>query len=190
MQKLLLKYKYEIYSVVSYICGLIIGIVLYINCLDKFKNLFQNIFIINNISFQQAFIKTIIQYSLLFLLIVIFSYSIVGEYVLNIIPLLLGIELALKLSFYYSHYSMKGIGYSLLIIIPEASIFVLVIILSICKGITLSKGINNVLYKENATIEINLKSHFKAFILYFALLISLSLINSTLVYLLSSLITL
>ena len=111
----------------------------------------------------------------------------IGFPVINIIPLVCGVELSLKLSFIYSLYSVKGIGYSVLMIIPEATAFLVLLFYTIKDSKDLSRSLFNI-SKNNLESEIDLKQYLKKFMLYCIGIISISILNSIMMYLFNSII--
>jgi hypothetical protein len=100
-----------------------------------------------------------------------------------------GFVISLKTAFYYVNYSVKGIGYSLLIIIPECSALIVILLYTIKTSSKLSKNIYNLTAKKSdMTEEINLKSYLKSFLLYGLIVTIISLANALAIYLLSSII--
>ena len=77
-----------------------------------------------------------------------------------------GFEIAVKLSYYYTLYNIKGLGYSLLLNAPEISAFMLIIIFTVNQAGELSKKIfRSTFMKEQS--EINNASHYlKIFCIY------------------------
>lgn len=190
INELIINYKFDILNLNFYTFGLLIGVIIYSNTKDKFNEVFNSIFILQSVDFKNYLIHYLIIYISIYLLIVLFSYSFIGNIVLYFAPVLIGIELAIRLSYYYSGFSIKGVGYSLLLIIPEAALFLVTVMLATSKGIILSKTVTKSYKKAGISLEINLKSYLLSFLKYLFLLIIICLINSGLYCALSSLITL
>ena len=123
-------------SYIVYICvyfaGLIIGSLLYKNIYTRINNeLFEDVFNYQADDFLETFFSKLSIYLSVYLITVLIGLCVIGYPIVCSVPFLCGIEIALKLSYFYNLYNFKGFGYSLLIIIPEASMFILVLIYAI-----------------------------------------------------------
>jgi stage II sporulation protein M len=179
--------KEYIYPILFYLAGLIIGSIFYsnINLNDVFSALFQ----LNSENFLSLFINRFSIYISIFALTVLLGMCLIGFPFINLVPLFCGIEIGIKISYYYVTYSVKGIGYSLLMIIPESAIFLAVLVFTIKSSNELSKSIYDATTKKSdMTKEINLKSYLKKFLLYGVIVAGISSINALASYLLGSII--
>jgi hypothetical protein len=101
-----------------------------------------------------------------------------------------GFEIALKVSFYYTNYSVKGIGYAVLMIIPESAALITVLLFTIKTSLELSKKIYNITSKKTDMLEeVNLKTYLKSFLIYGILITIIVAGNSLISYLLNSIIS-
>lgn len=182
--------KNAIYNLILYCAGLIVGVIIFSHSNDLFQKAINSLFSENFISVKQSFINNFCLYFSVFTLTVLLGLCLIGYPVLNLIPLILGTEIAIKLSYYYVNYNLKGIGYSLLMIIPESSLFITVLIFTIIKSEDLSKQIYNLTKNSDTTIEINLKSYLKSYLLYAVIVALISIITACTNSLLSSIISL
>lgn len=184
--------KELIYPFLFYIAGLILGSFFFTNINNtKLSALMQAAFKLNESGFDSIFLNKFCVYFSLFTVTVLLGLCLIGFPFINIIPFLSGIEIALRTSFYYVNYSVKGIGYALLIIIPESAAFIAVLLYTIKTSTLLSKNIYNITTKKtDMTEDLNLKSYLKSFLIYGAIVVIISLVNALATYLLESLITL
>lgn len=189
---LILDNKEFIYPFLFYIAGLILGSFFFTNINNtKLSELMEAAFKLTESSFDAIFLNKFCVYFSLFTITVLLGLCLIGFPFINIIPFLCGVEIALRTSFYYVNYSAKGIGYAVLIIIPESAAFIAVLLYTIKTSSMLSKNIYNITTKKtDMTEEINLKSYLKSFLIYGAIVVIISLVNALATYLLESLITL
>ncbi|HIZ11398.1 MAG TPA: stage II sporulation protein M [Candidatus Eubacterium faecavium] len=169
--------KTVIYSIIFFAAGLLCGALIYKKCrteaLDEMiksavSNEFLNLFI-NNLGF----------YFFVFALTVLLGICLIGFPLINIVPFLIGFQAGLEIAYYYLNYSVKGFGYSLLMIAPFICTFLTVIMYTISLSSDLSRKIYNItLNKDIGCEKINYKSYMKKYALYALLIIVVALINS------------
>lgn len=189
--KLIEENKHYIIISVIYILGLIAGTLIYKNLdTDALNKTLEKLLLSKDNTFLSIFIQKIITYLCVYIFTVVFALSVIGYPAVNIIPFLCGFEIAVKLSYYYILYNVKGLGYSLLLNAPEISAFMLIIIFTVNQAGELSKKIfRSTFMKEQS--EINNASHYlKRFCVYILEIICVATVNSLVEYLLSSIITL
>lgn len=169
--------KTVIYSIIFFAAGLLCGALIYKKCrteaLDEMiksavSNEFLNLFI-NNLGF----------YFFVFALTVLLGICLIGFPLINIVPFLIGFQSGLEIAYYYLNYSVKGFGYSLLMIAPFICTFLTVIMYTISLSSDLSRKIYNItLNKDIGCEKINYKSYMKKYALYALLIVVVALINS------------
>lgn len=169
--------KTVIYSIIFFTAGLLCGALIYKKCrteaLDEMiksavSNEFLNLFI-NNLGF----------YFFVFALTVLLGICLIGFPLINIVPFLIGFQAGLEIAYYYLNYSVKGFGYSLLMIAPFICTFLTVIMYTISLSSDLSRKIYNItLNKDIGCEKINYKSYMKKYALYALLIVVVALINS------------
>ena len=169
--------KTVIYSIIFFAAGLSCGALIYKKCrtegLDEMiksavSNEFLNLFI-NNLGF----------YFFVFALTVLLGICLIGFPLINIVPFLIGFQAGLEIAYYYLNYSVKGFGYSLLMIAPFICTFLTVIMYTISLSSDLSRKIYNItLNKDIGCEKINYKSYMKKYALYALLIVVVALINS------------
>lgn len=189
--KLIEENKHYIIITVIYILGLITGTLIYKNLdTDALNKTLEKLLLSKDNTFLSIFVQKIITYLCVYIFTVVFALSVIGYPAVNIIPFLCGFEIAVKLSYYYTLYNVKGLGYSLLLNAPEISAFMLIIIFTVNQAGELSKKIfRSTFMKEQS--EINNASHYlKIFCIYILEIICVATVNSLVEYLLSSIITL
>lgn len=189
--KLIEENKHYIIITVIYILGLIAGTLIYKNLdTDALNKTLEKLLLSKDNTFLSIFVQKIITYFCVYIFTVVFALSVIGYPAINIIPFLCGFEIAVKLSYYYTLYNIKGLGYSLLLNAPEISAFMLIIIFTVNQAGELSKKIfRSTFMKEQS--EINNASHYlKIFCIYILEIICVATVNSLVEYLLSSIITL
>ncbi len=192
----LIEYLYDnraiIYPILFYIAGLILGSSTY-KVLDNsiLSPMIEEVSKGSSGGFLQLFINNLGLYLTVFSSCVLLGLCIIGFPIVNFIPLICGFEIAVKMSYFYVNYSAKGVGYSLLILVPGIVLFVTIIMYTIELSNILSKYIYNLTTKKSGVIkEFNLKSYLIRFALYGLLVIVASALSALLNYLLSSLISL
>lgn len=186
----LYSFKNYIYPILMLIAGLFTGVILFKYGDESFSKAITELFKITEYSFLTALINHFCVYFSVYSISVLLGLCLIGFPIINVIPLLVGIEIAIKLSYFYTTYSLKGIVYSILMIAPEASIFSTILIFTLVKSNSLSKNIFDIISKKEGTKdEINLKSYLKTFLLYAAIISIISLINTACSYFLSTIIS-
>lgn len=174
-------------SYIVYICvyfaGLIIGSLLYKNIYTRINNeLFEDVFNYQADDFLETFFSKLSIYLSVYLITVLIGLCVIGYPIVCSVPFLCGIEIALKLSYFYNMYNFKGFGYSLLIIIPEASMFILVLIYAIKSAGDMSKNLMQIARNNVPNNEVSIKSYLKSFLIYGSEIIVISLINAVLIH--------
>lgn len=174
-------------SYIVYICvyfaGLIIGSLLYKNIYTRINNeLFEDVFNYHTDDFLETFFSKLSIYLSVYLITVLIGLCVIGYPIVCSVPFLCGIEIALKLSYFYNLYNFKGFGYSLLIIIPEASMFILVLIYAIKSAGDMSKNLMQIARNNVPNNEVSIKSYLKSFLIYGSEIIVISLINAVLIH--------
>ncbi len=179
-----------IYSMIFYIAGILAGTLLYKNLdFSRFSDILKSFFVPDTSSFLSVFIEKLAIYITIYVITILMGLCIIGFPIMNAIPLLCGFEIAIKLSYYYNLYNLKGIGYSILMIIPQAAAFITVLFFTMQQARSLSKTIfDTAIQKENRS-EIILANYFKRFLIYALIVIAITILNSLLIYLYNSIIS-
>ncbi len=179
-----------IYSMIFYIAGILAGTLLYKNLdFSRYSDILKSFFVPDTSSFLSVFIEKLAIYITIYVITILMGLCIIGFPIMNAIPLLCGFEIAIKLSYYYNLYNLKGIGYSILMIIPQAAAFITVLFFTMQQARSLSKTIfDTAIQKENRS-EIILANYFKRFLIYALIVIAITILNSLLIYLFNSIIS-
>lgn len=176
-----------IFPTFFYIAGLILGSMLYKNL--NLDNLMKLLIANEGKNIESIFLSKISIYLILYTITILIGLCIVGFPVIQIIPLLTGFCISIKIAYYYNLYSIKGVGFSALAIIPQISAFMIALILTTIKAKSLSKNVYDLAHNKSIN-EINTTSYLKSFTLYFVAIIIICIVNSLMLYILNSIITL
>lgn len=180
------KDKYLIYAAVFYSCGVALGSSLY-----KFSasDTLNNILMLNgDTAFINLFLSDLCVYLALFLLIVFLGLCLIGYPVMNIIPAFMGMEYGMKISYYLTNYSVKGVGYALLMIIPFCSVFVTAISYTLRISAEISKSLMS-LTKEGSSGGFDIRPYAKEYAIIGTAIIISCLASAGITVLLSKLVT-
>ena len=188
ISSLIIENKEYIYPALFYIAGLLLGSMLFktINntALSKLIELVINS---SEMAFGAVFLNRISLYFSIYSLCVLLGMCLIGFPIINLIPLLTGCELALKIAYYYVIFKAKGVGFSLLMLVPEGAAIATVLIYSIKTSRNLSKNIYEIAAK-GTTNQIQIKSYLKKYLIYALIVALIALFNALTAYLLSSII--
>lgn len=187
--QIIIENREYIFPGIFYICGLLIGTVFYGNIESSIVAKIIDLTTENNNEYFTIFINLFCSYFSVYVITVLLGLCLIGFPFVNVLPLVVGVITGIKLSHYYVTYSVKGIGYSLLMIIPEITALVTVLLFTIKCSNELSKYIYDATTKKIDTIqEFNLKSYLKSFLLYGFFVVIIAIVNAVLQYLLQSII--
>lgn len=179
-----------IYSTLFYIAGLLAGSLLFKTLgLAKYDEIFKAFLLENADKFLSVFLEKLAIYLIIYVVTILIGLCIIGFPIINIIPLLCGFEIALKLCYYYNLYNSKGIGYSLLMIVPQAAAFITVLFFTIEQAKLFSKTIFDAATNKINSSELVLTSYLKSFLINAVIVLVITSINSLLIYLFNSIIS-
>lgn len=180
--------KTVIYSVLFYVAGLICGSMIYVKC--KNEQLDEIINAADTNEFLVLFINNLGLYFLVFAISVLLGICLVGFPFIHLMPLALGFQAGLKVSYFYINFGFKGFGYSLLMIAPFICSFLTVIIFTISISYELSKQIYDItITKKEVSENIKYKVYLKKYLIYAAFILLVALINTGVTTALSGIIT-
>lgn len=187
--EIIVENKEYIYPSLFYISGLLVGAYLFsfINQ-SSFLSIINSAFNIKENAFISLFLSRFCVYFSIYILCVFLGMCLVGFPLLNIIMSVSGIETAIKTAYYYVNYSYKGIGFSLLMIIPESAAVATVLIYAIKTSNELSKTIFDIAAKNNQTKEVEIRYYLKQYLIFGLIVSLIALINALIIYLLSGII--
>lgn len=180
-----------IITVVIYVFGLIAGSICYYSIdSESLKSLADELLSFKNKTFIEQFSNDLCLYFSLFAMTLVFGMCSLGTPIVALIPFFTGLINAVKISYFYSNYGIKGIGYTLLMILPGASLFVAVQIVTVCNSIEMSRVLFKASFKEGSFSNSLSKTYLKEFAVYAIIVILISLLNSLLTTAVSSIISL
>lgn len=180
-------FKSVLYTGLFYIFGLFLGSYFY--KITQFESLDKLLEPTSN-NFVELFIANFCVYFTIFVLVVFLGFCLIGFPVINSVPMLVGIFTGIKLAYYFINYSTKGVGYSLIMIVPFSALFVTVIALTIEVSTNLSKNILNCTKNtETGESNINIKEYTKKYLIFAVLILAVSAVNSVMTCLLYSVVT-
>lgn len=180
------KYKSIIYTAIFYIFGLFIGAYFYkiapTDTLDALLKPEQS-------ALLRMFISNFCMYFSLYVLVVFLGFCLIGYPIINIIPTVIGLTTGLKCAYLYVNYSVKGIGYSLVMLVPYAALFLTVIAFAIKLSTSLSKQIISITKKSDEHSELDLKPYIRKYLVLALCIVVTSLAETCLTSLLFTVVT-
>lgn len=183
------KNKEYIFLLLIYVAGLLAGSLLFKSLdLSKYSSYVSDFLTVKGDSLLSVAVDRLSVYLIIYVFTILLGLCIIGFPIINLVPLLCGFEVAIKIAFYYNLYSLKGIGYSLLMIVPEASAFMVILFFTIASSKELSKNIFDISLQKNTEKQLDLKDYLKSFLIYGAEIIVISFVNSLIIYLFNSII--
>lgn len=154
------EYKSVIYTVVFYAFGLFVGSYFYrIASTDTLNELLKP----QQQSILSLFASDFCVYFSLYLIVVFLGFCLIGYPVVNIIPTVIGIVIGIKTAYLFINYSVKGIGYSVVMLVPYAALFLTVITFTIQISSNLSKELMSITKKSEENTQLNLKPYIKKY---------------------------
>ena len=189
LDEFLEKNKEYIYLSLIYIAGLLAGSLLFKTIqLSKYSSYVNDILTVKGDSLLSVVVDRLSVYLIIYVFTILLGLCIIGFPIINLVPFLCGFEVAIKVAFYYNLYSLKGIGYSFLMIVPETAAFMVILFFTISASKELSKNIFDISVQKNSEKQIVLADYLKSFIKYGAEIIVISFVNSIIIYLFNSII--
>lgn len=183
------KNKEYIFLLLIYVAGLLAGSLLFKSLdLSKYSSYVSDFLTVKGDSLLSVAVDRLSVYLIIYVFTILLGLCIIGFPIINLVPLLCGFEVAIKIAFYYNLYSLKGIGYSLLMIAPEAAAFMVILFFTISTSKELSKNIFDISVQKNSKKQIVLADYLKSFLKYGAEIIVISFVNSLIIYLFNSII--
>lgn len=176
---------------VIYVFGLIAGAVCYSSIdSESVKAVTDELLSFKQKTFTQQLINDLCLNLTLYLLTFIFGLCCIGLPAVSLMPFAIGIINSVKISYFYLNYGTKGIGYTLLMILPGASMFVAVSVLSACNGIEMSRVLFKAAFRGGTFNKSLTISYLKEFLIFGIATVLISLLNALLTTSLSSIIAL
>lgn len=179
-------FKSALYTGLFYIFGLFLGSYFYkITQFESINKLLEP----SSNNFVELFTANFCVYFTIFVLVVFLGFCLIGFPVINAVPMAVGIFTGIKLAYYFINYGTKGIGYSLIMIVPFSALFVTVIALTIEISTNLSKNIMNCAKNKENSETFSIKDYTKKYLLFAILILAVSALNSVMTSLLYSVVT-
>ncbi len=180
------EYKSIIYTVIFYSIGLFLGSYFYKEASSESLNkLIQP----QEHSLLYLFSSNLCVYFSLFVVVVFLGFCLIGYPLINIVPALIGIETGIKCAYFFTNYSIKGIGYALIMIVPFIALFLTVIAFTIKISTDMSKNLVNMAKNGADTNGMDLKPYLKKYLILGLSMILASLANAGISTLLFSVVT-
>lgn len=185
------EYKEFIYPFLFYIAGLLLIALLFPKINTSLNSFMQDCFLPKEQGITALLINSFSVYFSVFSIAVFLGLCLIGYPLINIIPLVFGFVTGCKICFFYVNYSFNGIAYSLLLIIPEVSAFLIVLFFTIKNSSLLSKNIYSLTTKKSDTSEdLTFKSYLINYLKYAVLVAVIAVVNSLITALMQSIISL
>lgn len=182
----ILDYKSYIYSFVFYICGLVLGSVLYKQLAGESIN---KLLSSAKTEFLQLFINDFCLYFSIFLVTMFLGFCMIGFPLINLIPLCCGFVIGMKVAYYYVNYTAKGVVYCLLMVLPAAALLLTVITMTIKISTDMSKHIFDLSVKKSDITEIDIRSYLKKYLIIALIIVLTALFNAGVTSVFSAVIT-
>lgn len=179
------EHKSLIYAVAFYAAGLWLGTLLYKMNSEQMDVLLQEVTATKDFGMMPLLWHRLLMYLIVFVLIVSAGFCVISFPFMNIATVIGGFLIAVKLSYIYSNYHIKGIGYALALILPQATLFICIIIFALRISAELSKEMYHITKKSGINFNIELKSYLKKFAVFLLLMIVAAIINACTTYLFS-----
>lgn len=180
------EYKSIIYTALFYSFGLFIGSYFYkISATETLNELLKP----QEQTLTNLFVSNFCIYFSLYVLVVFLGFCLIGYPIINIIPTVIGLVTGLRASYLFVNFSLKGVGYSLIMLIPFAALFLTVIAFTINESTSLSKELISITKNTDERGELNLKPYVKKYLILALCILITSFVNACLTSLLFSVVT-
>ena len=177
--------KSTAYAMLFYSFGLFIGAFFYkIAQSDSLNKLIA----IQNDDIKELLIRNFCIYLTIFLLTAFFGFCLIGKPIAYIVPVFVGIGIGCKLGYYFINFNTKGIGYSLIMIVPYIALFMSILSYTISTTSDLSTSLIK-LAKGEGSNHIELPPYYKKYLIYFVMIIAVAVLDSVLTKLLATIVT-
>lgn len=175
-----------LYAAIFYCCGLFLGSNLYkIVQSEGLNKLLKP----ENQSLLNLFSENLCIYMAVFLIVVFLGFCLIGYPLINIIPAVIGIIYGMKIAYFYINYSTKGVGYSIIMLVPFAALFLTVIGYSIDISAKMSKKLIDITKNGLNGEKYDIKPYLKQFLILGVLIIVLSFASAGMTTLLTGVVT-
>ena len=177
--------KFIFYCGLFYAVGLFIGAYFYkIAQSDKLNELV----IIKDNTFSNLMFSNFCAYYSLFLITAFLGFCLISAPLINIVPIFIGIATGSRLSYYFVNYDAKGVGYSLIMIVPYIALLITTIAYTMKVSVELSTKIRS-LVKGDSKEPFEINPYLKKYLILAIAIAAVSVIDSGLTKLLFSVVT-
>lgn len=180
------EYKSIIYTVLFYSFGLFVGSYFYKMASTE---LLDSLLKPESQSIINLFVSNFCIYFSLFLLVVFLGFCLIGYPIINIIPTVIGLVTGIRAAFFFTNYSVKGIGYSLVMLVPYIALFLTIIAFTIKLSTSLSKQLISLTKNTDEHAELSLKPYIKEYLIFALCITITSLLEAGLTNLLFTIVT-
>lgn len=177
--------RFIFYCGLFYAVGLFLGSYFY--KLAQSEKLNELVMIKDN-SFTNLMFSNFCAYFSLFLITAFLGFCLISTPLINIVPLFIGAATGGRLSYYFINYSAKGVGYSLIMIVPYIALLITTIAYTMKVSVELSSKMRDMVKGESKQ-PFELNPYLKQYLLLAAAIIAVSLVDSGLTKLLFSVVT-
>lgn len=130
--------------------------------------------------FMDCFYNILTQYSIYFFIALIFGMCAIGAPIVAFLPFVYGMGIGFQVTFLYTQYQLKGIGYTALMIMPMAVVFSVLILYCAKESINMSWDILS-LIQESKKPTIKMATYFKRQLIFALCFVVFSLLNAALI---------
>lgn len=179
------EYKFAFYTGLFYVFGLFAGSYFYkLAGGEKLSSILE----INDDTFLNLFITNFCLYFSIFLITTFLGFCLIGKPVIYIIPVFIGIGVGMRLAYYFINYQTKGVGYTLIMMLPYIALFITIISYTIDTGTMLSSNLLR-LTKGEGQEKLELTPYLKRYLIYSLIIIFITLADCAMTKLLFSVVT-
>lgn len=177
--------RFIFYCGLFYAVGLFIGSYFYMIAQNDTLN---ELVMIKDDSFPNLLFSNFFAYFSLFLVTAFLGFCLISTPLINIVPIFIGIATGGRLSYYFINYSAKGVGYSLIMIVPYIALLITTIAYTMKVSVELSAKMKS-LVKGESKQPFELNPYLKKYLILAAAIILVAIVDSGLTKLLFSVVT-
>lgn len=180
--------KDYLFPVFCYIAGLVTASLLYAE-VPLLSNAVQRWTVTDYYDFRLLLLHRLAVYMTIFSVTMLMGMCMIGFPFIHIVPLAFGFVTAVRVAYYYTESGVRGLGFVLLMVAPEAATLMTVLIYTIRSSTRLSRQIYRLTTKKTDAPETeSFRMHLKNYGIYAASVIVISFVNAGAEYLLGQLI--
>ncbi len=185
----LLAERQLIYQMLFYAAGMLLGsFTLKALKLDGIIKILQSVFKIQTQDFATQFWANLALYLSVFTIALVLGLCIIGYPVIHAIPACMGIVIGIKITYFFMQHGVKGMGYSLLLLLPESAAIVTVMMFTVSTSAKLSQYIIQSAAKKETFEKPNAVYLLKKYLVYLLFVLLIAFINALLSFLLAPII--